>query len=302
MTCTSHTKLFDLPLKRCAHLALLLLALPSLTLAANAPCDSASEGCVPVGQWDIGMSVGVGARSNPVLGGRTIPLVILPKISYYGKRFFLDNLELGYTLHESQSTTLSAVAAPGYDRAFFSRNDPQNFLLAGSIGGAGLSGNTYGALNHVPPSLPAQPSPAELILRHARRVTYLAGLEWTFDYQRITGQLTALREITGRHDGAEARMGLATRLIDSKSKLTAAAGATWKSSAIVTYYYGAQGVYEPGAAFNPFAKLSFARPLTKHWSITAFAHYEWLDRAIAKSPIVIDDHVATAFIGASYAF
>ena len=48
----------------------------------------------------MSVSLGIGSRSNPVMGESDIPLVVIPQISYYGKRFFLENLDLGVTLYE----------------------------------------------------------------------------------------------------------------------------------------------------------------------------------------------------------
>jgi len=79
--------------------------------------------------------------------------------------------------------------------------------------------------------------------------------------------------------------------------MNATVGATWKSRALVTYYYGEPGIYDANSAFNPFVKLSYAIPLTAHWGVNAFAHVEWLGSSIAHSPIVVDSRVTTVFAG-----
>ena len=75
------------------------------------------------------------------------------------------------------------------------------------------------------------------------------------------------------------------------------AGFTWKSQALVRYYYGIPGFYEPGAALNPFVKLGYSHALSDRWSLNAFVHYEYLDGTIAASPIVADHAVLTVFAG-----
>jgi outer membrane scaffolding protein for murein synthesis (MipA/OmpV family) len=77
---------------------------------------------------------------------------------------------------------------------------------------------------------------------------------------------------------------------------------TWKSSAIVNYYYGAPEIYEGGAALDPFIKLAFSRPLKGKWIFTAFVDTERLGNAIADSPIVNARYVTTTFVGATYPF
>jgi outer membrane protein len=259
-----------------------------MAAAETDPCTAPSPECAVVGRWEIGASLGVGKRSNPVEGKADIPLVVVPHISWYGKRFFLENLEVGYTLHDGEANTFNLIAAPGYDRVFFYRNDLQNIFVAGVP--FGTTDTAYGA--------PIPPSGREFEVKD-RHTTYLAGPEWTFQYGRVTGQVNALREFTGRHHGTEVRAALAASLFESPrmGSLVAGAGLTWKSSEVVHYYYGVDGLYEPRSAMNPFVKLRYSLRLSDRWSINALAHYERLGSAISRSPIIVDDHVSTVFAG-----
>jgi outer membrane protein len=273
-----------------AFLGLVMLTVGVPLARAQGTCSAPSPECAVVGQFEITVSLGVGQRSNPVVGKSDIPLIVIPHVSYYGKRFFVENLELGYTLHDGDTNTFSLVAAPGYDRVFFYRNDLQNIFIAG-----GTATPTSGVF----PSVPSLDEGRDLRVE-PRRTTYLAGPEWTFAYGRVTGQLTALREVTGRHEGYEVRSGIAVPLIESKSSLVASAGFTWKSREVVQYYYGVDELYEPGSAFSPFIKLRYSRPLSERWTFNAFAHYERLPGSIANSPIVSANHVATVFAGGAF--
>ncbi len=234
-------------------------------------CKGTSSECVAVGKWNFSVALGAGLRSNPLVTGKNIPLVVIPQFSYYGNRFFINDLDLGFTLVENTTNTFSLVGSPGYDRVFFYRSDLQNIFI-------GLPGlGTYVA-QRVPASTPnAVQFPAR-----ARRITYLAGPEWTFKLSGISGQLDVLQE--------------------SKGSFTANLGVTWKSAAIVNYYYGSAGMYEAGSALNPFFKLGYTLPLAGKWRFNAFAEYERLGNAIANSPIVEERFVATAFVGAIYTF
>lgn len=285
------------------HLALrftlLVACVISLPAIANNECEGDDEDCVPIGKWDLQLGLGIGTRSNPVINRSNIPLVVVPKISYYGKRFFLDNLELGFALHENQFNSIAIVATPGYDSVFFARFDPQNLFVSGSSGSA--------SVNPPPSTPPPQPSAAPTVtaddlLKRKRRLAYLAGPEWNFNYGRFTGQITLLQEFTGRHDGTELRTALATELLQKPGSLTASIGATWKSAAIVNYYYGDPTYYRAESALNPFAKLAYTQRLNSKWKLNGFYHFEMLDDAIANSPI-IDSHVInTFFVGVFYTF
>ncbi len=260
-------------------LALLIAVLSAEVAAAQTDCDAPSPDCVAVGEWDFSVSLGAGGRSNPIQGNSDVPLVVIPQISYYGERFFIESLELGFTLHESDANTFNLIATPGYDRVFYYRNDLQNIFVS-------LSGD---------PGTPG--SPARRFPVPARHTTYLLGPEWMFRYGKLVGQLDALYEVTGEHDGFEVRAAVAAPLTLSKGSLEASAGMTWKSSALVRYYYGIEGLYEPGSAVNPFLKLAYSLPLSDRWALRAFAHYEHFDNAVADSPIVTDAGAATVFAG-----
>ena len=94
-------------------------------------CKEESSECVPVGGWNFSLALGAGVRTDPVVHEGTIPLVVIPQFSYYGEHFFIDDLDAGVTLLDSDRTTLSLIASPGYDRVFFYRSDPQNMFVSG---------------------------------------------------------------------------------------------------------------------------------------------------------------------------
>lgn len=270
-----------------------LLATYGPAVFAQSACRAPSADCVLVGKLDISLSMGYGERSNPIVGNSDIPLVLLPQISYYGERFFLENLEFGFTLHEGASHTFNIIAAPGYDRVFFFRDDLQNVFVSGSTM----------AVNVPPEQMPLVGTPdgeggfvREFVIPN-RSTTYLAGPEWLFRFGDFIGQIDALHEITGEHDGYEVRAAIAAPVVQSASSVVVSAGFTWKSTELVRYYYGVDDLYEPGAALNPFIKVGFARPLSDRWTLSAHIHHERLDGDIVDSPIVSQDSVTTFFAG-----
>jgi outer membrane protein len=262
--------------------------------AAAPQTDCPGDDCVVVGKWNFSVALGAGIRTNPLVNTENLPIVLVPEFSYYGKRFFIDNLDFGFTLLDEQANTLSLIATPDYDRAFFYRSDLQNTFV--SVGSGGVFDSV------VPPQHIANTLRSDQFPARPRRVTYLAGPEWTFKYLGITGQLDVLHEITDQDQGTEVRAALGIPLLRRPDSLALNLGVTWKSSAIVNYYYGAPGVYQGGAALDPFLKLSYLRPLSKKWRFNAMVQYERLGDAIADSPIVAKSYVVTAFVGAVYSF
>ncbi len=268
---------------------------PARAATGDGDCTSASGECVAVGKWNFSLAFGAGIRTNPLVGGKDIPLVVIPQFSYYGKRFFIDDLDLGFTLAEGGSNTLNIVASPGYDRMFFYRSDLQNIFVGGFPATAGFE---VDARKRVPSDAPN----AVQVPPRSRGMTYLAGPEWTFKLAGVSGQLDVLHDITGQDQGTEVRAALGLPLVTSKGSLSANVGITWKSASIVNYYYGSPGIYQGQSAFDPFLKLGYTLPLGGKWRFNAFAECEHLGSAIADSPIVAEHYVTTAFIGAVYTF
>ena len=100
-------------------------------------CTSTSDNCVEIGRWELGLSLGLGTRSNPILNKEDIPLFILPSVSYYGERFFVDDLLAGYTLFEDDVQMVNAIATVSYDQMYFSSSDANNFTLENTVSGSG---------------------------------------------------------------------------------------------------------------------------------------------------------------------
>ena len=264
--------------------------------AAEQTCTAPSPDCVAEHRWSFSVALGAGVRTNPLVHGESIPLVLVPHVSYYGKRFFLDDLDVGFTLAESDANTLSLVASPGYDRVYFYRTDLQNFFITGYL----PSGVALYTAN--PAAAGSGANAATTVTQRPRRITYLAGPEWTFKYESLTGQLDFLHEITGQSHGNEVRAALGIPLLKAKGLLSANTGVTWNDAAIVNYFYGEPGIYHAGSALDPFAKLAYTAPLSSKWRFDAFVEYERLGSAIVSSPIVDKHSVTTAFVGAVYAF
>ena len=251
-------------------------------------CKGPSQDCIAVGRWNFSVALGAGVRTNPLVGGKDIPLVVIPQLSYYGKRFFIDNLDLGFTFAERGANTFNLIATPGYDRVYFYRADLQNFFVGfPNAGPALVAADTPGAAKVRPP---------------APRITYLAGPEWTFKYGRVSGQLDLLRDVTGQNSGDEIRGALGMPLLVSRGTVSADMGFTWKSAATVNYYYRVPILYSGSAAFDPFIRLGYTLPLKGKWRFNAFAEYERLGNGIANSPLVAEHSVATVFVGSIYTF
>ncbi|TQV75119.1 MipA/OmpV family protein [Aliikangiella marina] len=287
-----------------------MVLLVSFTLCgavnANTECDPAQDTCREVGEWSIGLSVGLGYRSNPLLDGDDIPLILLPSISYYGDSFFVDNLDVGYTLIDTESSMLNLLITPSFDRVLFEQWDISNILVDLSSSpsfttpnpGDSIAGGSEGAAF-------TEILSSEL---KKREFSILGGIEYSTPLNDGQLQFNVLKDISDVHSGSEIRLAYAYPF--ANSGLNATFGLTWKDKSMTDYYYGVdqdevvddRGYYQAGASLNPFIRLSWQQQ-NVHTSTWRFVfEYQKLDSEIADSPIVDKDHILTLFIGKQFSF
>lgn len=288
--------------------SLLLTAISSVVSAEQ----SCSGDCVPVGSWHFKVSLGYGQRSNPVIGQDDIDYYIVPEISYYGKRFFFDSWDLGYTLIDKEQHQFNVILlSAGFEQAFFSE---------WSLNNVDLSSYTYANPNVEAVSPPYDggeptdnPSPEESLdieRLHDRDTAGLSGFEYTYMHQHFEWQTQALQDVTGVHKGQKVRTALTFPFQQNKNFWALTGGLTWQSSRLVDYYYGVTAsealrpsqLYQAPASSSFFIKGEWERPLTKHFGVRAVASYKWLGKGVTDSPLVDDDTVATWFVAGVYHF
>lgn len=262
-------------------------------------CDEHRDQCVESGEWTFSVSIGIGLRTNPLFESDNIPLIILPEFSYYGDRFFIDNLDLGYTVFSTANNSLNLIATPSFDSVFFDRWDPGNLFV-------NLTSNVGDSLtpsNQVEYNL-TRINPNEL---STRKFSYLAGLEYSQDFENGLLQFSLLNDISDTHSGKEIRLAYAYSL---SHFFSTAFGFTWKDKNLTDYYYGVnpdeivgdRGSYQASASFNPFVRISL-NTATGHndfWRLSL--EVQKLDSQIAKSPIINDEYVVTFFVGKKFKF
>ena len=307
------------------------LCLPFIIAAPWAPtsaaCDPTLKDCVAPGTWEFKLALGAGLRTNPVIGADNIPLILLPQISYYGKRFFWDNFDLGYTLVDRPNWMLNLLATADTDGLYFFQDDWGRFFVDG-----GLTATTNQAFS---PDLVATPeraeregdqgpqtdknplSPSRLPPARLeapalsdRHVAALGGLETSGDIGPLQWQLQLLSDISGVHDGQTARFAVSSSTSALNGKLGLSTGFNWKSAEIMEYYYGVtegeattgRPTYRPSSGTSPFLRLSWSRPVNERWHWLGSVQYEYLSEAMRHSPLIDRDEILQIFVGGVYHF
>src|SRR5689334_21271305 len=101
-----------------------LKALGFWVLASMALADAAPPAAAPEPSerhWRLGLALGYGERTNPLIQSEKIPVLVDVDIAWFGKRWFFDNGDVGFAVLDRPAFTLNAVARVNTDRAFFSK-------------------------------------------------------------------------------------------------------------------------------------------------------------------------------------
>jgi MipA family protein len=269
-------------------------------------CDS-GEQCIDANQWEVGLAVGLGGKSNPLVDGDNIPLILLPDIAWYGESAYFDNGELGWQWINTPHTAFVSYLNVDSERAFFSFLHPANiFSSNGSISispepGLGQPGREPEIKENLDVSL-------DEIAR--RNWAIMAGARWYFYLADSEFHLAIEQDISGVHKGqkVEASFHYPWQYLDWQINLQA--NLIWKSADLVDYYYGVSardGVdksqfYQAKAGFQPSISITVAKPINKQWHWLAKASYQRLHNGMTDSPLVNENKVYSLFFGAAYRF
>lgn len=258
-----------------------------------------------VGQWQFSVGLGLGGRTNPLVDGDTIPIVLLPQVSYYGERFFLDTTSIGFTLLESRRHMLNVVATLGLDQMYFNDLSLGNFVIEGTGGSFNAGGLiTSGAENNdgeslevrvrdetTTPNTTDRDGPNEFFHKTLvsentpptysltlddigkRRMAGLAGFEYSLFLGQTVFSVQALQDFTGVHEGQEVRAGVDYRTFHGMNQYTLAGGMVWQSEEVVDYYYGLDA-----SDVGSFRSLYYQGEATA----TPYVRFDWV-RPITKS-------------------
>jgi outer membrane protein len=277
----------------------LLKALGFWALAAVALADAAPPAAAvpPESPWRLGIALGYGERTNPLIQSEKIPVLVDLDIAWFGKRWFFDNGDIGFSVLDRPAFTLNTVARVNTDRAFFSKTNTRyiniQYLSAGEQG----------------PSL--SPSQEPQAFKPPRRdYAVELGLETLFDGEWGAATLRAFHDVSGTHDGFEVGADYDYRFTRGRFSIAPAVGIEYKSRALNDYYWGVHAdeasgnivEYHADAGFGWHAGLRTNYYVTKHLRAALSVNYERLQESVAESPLVKNDYVLGFFGGLAWTF
>ncbi len=250
------------------------------------------------GEFEFGLALGAGERTNPLIDGQDINRNWLIDFAWYGERWFFDNGDLGYTMRETDSMTLSAIVGVNSDRIFYEDKIFAQFVDLGN-----LPVNTpLDGLN--------QSEQASLIRAPDRDYAVEFGLEYLTESQLGFFQVQMNTDVSNVHNGHEVWARYGYDWYRGRLQVQPSINLNWKSSAFNDYYYGVKDneatqfmpAYSPGSGVNVGVKLALRYLINENWSAVISVEYESLNSEATDSPFVYDDHISSWFTGLFYSF
>ncbi|GMG86234.1 TonB-dependent receptor domain-containing protein [Biformimicrobium ophioploci] len=226
----------------------------------------------PRSEWQLSLAAGTGNIENPLNGWSEQAVSVLPSVRFRRDRFFIENLNLGYTLKEGHDFYVDLLLRPNEDGFYYQFESAHEEVSSfGLLPGRGPGSAVLDATSM------------------ERDLSFLFGPSATF--------ITRLADISFGYfqDVSEVHYGSETHLSFSKShRLFGGAvgwkfGAVQKSTGLVEYYYHPMGEeaavlhfalsreFPADKVLDQYFNLHLEYPLTKRLSATAVARYDKFD-------------------------
>lgn len=282
--------------------SLLIIALSFSTARA---CDNKLV-CIEEDNWSIGIAFGVGARTNPLVDGDAIPLVVLPDVAWYSEHAYFDNGEFGYQWQLNNQVTTETFVRTNAERAYFVFWHPSNLLIP-------IESFTDGALTPSPaPDDPKTSEPRYISVNDiaSRRWTVDAGvrLNWFTDNSRWS--VSVVHDALSVHQGYSVSAGYQHDVSYKDWSFSTNLSVSYKSESLIDYYYGIgerdtsdQSLwYDAEHTIQFTAGLFVSKQINAHWFWLGRFQVTTLGSGMTDSPLVSKQHVTNMFFGIGYRF
>jgi outer membrane protein len=256
----------------------------------------------PERSWRLGLALGYGERTNPLIQSEDIPVLVDVDLAWFGKRWFFDNGDVGFTALSNRFFTANLMARLNSDRAFFSKTNTKYVSFA--YAGGGLTSVAFSPATGLPITEPVPIKPPK------RDYAIEAGIEMLFGGEWGNATLHAFHDASGTHDGYEISADYSYRWTLGRLSIAPSVGASYKSRKLSDYYWGVHtgeasivlAPYEADGGLGWEAGLRTSYYLTKNIRLAVSANFERLQWGIAQSPLVERDYVLGYFAGLAWQF
>ncbi len=253
---------------------------------------------IDINRWHVSVNAGIGVMTNPLHGGKNLPLVVLPEIAYYSEKWFFDNGRLGYSFHESASHVVNFVTEFNPETRFFIDFHPSNvFALQTS--------NSFMVESTTSDELVEKRATIDDVLK--RRWALDAGVSYHYVRDNHIFSLQALADVSGVYQGMRSALQWQAHYQVDDLEIMPSMGIWYKSAKLNDYFYGlsaeesSNGVIGVGSSWQPYAKIDARWPLSETNSLRFhLAYYDY--SAVDDSPLFEHTYSMTAFIGFNHIF
>ena len=144
-----------------------------------------------------------------------------------------------------------------------------------------------------------------------RNLTGDVGISWSYKIAPdTTVEASILQEVTGIHNGQEARAEIEQKIMLGPVPIWLAGAITWQSDDLAGYLYGVsaseaaatRAEYNPDAALIPSASATTGYPINDKTLLFGRLTYRLLPDEITSSPIVARDDQLRLSVGLNYSF
>jgi len=293
-----------LHLSRLACIFILLTSCYSTLAIAQEPGE-----LVPAKSWGVGIAVGYGERTSPLVGVENLSIWVLPELYYYGERFYFDNGRLGWQLTDDPQWVWSLVSRINPERSYFSDRYLGNWLE--DPFGAEEADTTRLTTHALSPSFIGGSAVGNVNVRSVSERDWSIDAGVQVDWYAGDGthiRLDMFADALQRHGGFNSQLSITQLITERLGTLSLRAELTYKSADLVDYYYGvtrnesALYAYEGEHSIEPALGLAWHLPLNTHWRILGLYKHTWLGQGIKDSPLTNEKAIQTWFLGVGYRF
>ncbi|MBU3020923.1 MipA/OmpV family protein [Aestuariibacter sp. A3R04] len=257
------------------------------------------DACVAADSFRFALAIGYGQRTNPLRNGDNQNLVLIGDFAWYGKAFYIDNLEIGYQWHEGNALSVNTYIT--YDR------EARPFHFFDGFDASPLDMFTASEIISSPGGVTSRIS-IESLARRNNGVH--GGVRLNASHGDNVVRLAVEHDLANVHQGIKVQLTYRYRMKFADWLVSVGPQITWHDAAFNDYYYGISARdtadsrlwYTSSSGFRPGANFSLTKQLNSQWGVLFFARYQHLPSSLTRSPIVDQNHIRTVFAGLTYAF
>jgi outer membrane protein len=297
-----------------------LLILLSMFVSSTILACSGSETCIEKSSWQLGIALGVGVKTNPLVDGDDLPLVILPDIAWYADKAYFDNGELGYQWLNQPKFAFETFLTLERESAFFRFLHPAN-ILAPTEGSSGrfISAPSDSSTDNYPNNSAGEPLNENIQGPLTNlSIDKIANRKWAVNggvrghYFLLDGewQLTFQQDISKMHKGHQVGLEYSHSWQWHDFRLGLRIGTDWKSARLIDYYYGvsqrdtdlSEFHFKGKSGWQTYMSINAQKPINKNWSWLANIGYRRLPNSLTSSPLIDQNSICNVFLGVAYRF